>query len=99
MLASGGAGWQAEHRMLDDLDRMLLDIEGSWWTMGDRKAEVVHRIFGWSLAAYGRRLRQAAAKPEAREYAPLVVARLKRAARERLRQRVGPVGREGSPRR
>jgi hypothetical protein len=69
---------------LCERERLLLDIERTWWLEGRSKTEVVKARLRLSLSRYNRLLADLLGNEEAESYDPLVVRRLRR-ARERRR--------------
>jgi hypothetical protein len=76
--------WQGGPVALCERDRVLLDIERTWWLDGRSKTEVVRARLRVSLARYNQLLSALLASQDAEAYDPLVVRRLRR-ARERRR--------------
>ncbi len=72
---------------LTDRDRAILDFERSWWTQPGSKASAIRERFGLSPARYYRLLTALMASPEAAEYDPLLVRRLRRHQSSRRRAR------------
>lgn len=64
---------------LCERDRTVLDIERTWWLEGRTKTEVVRTRLALSLARYNQLLAELVALPEAEDYDPLVVRRVRRA--------------------
>lgn len=64
---------------LRERDRVILDIEGSWWLDGRAKSEVVRERLHMSLSRYNQLLAELLTNKEAEAYDPLVVRRLRRA--------------------
>jgi len=69
---------------LRERDRMVLDIERSWWLEGRSKAEIVRGRLRMSLSRYNQLLGELLTNKDAELYDPLVVRRLRR-ARDRRR--------------
>jgi hypothetical protein len=63
---------------IDDGVRALLDFEEVWWKGSGTKAAAIRRRFGLSPSTYYRRLGMLIDLPDALEYSPLVVRRLRR---------------------
>jgi hypothetical protein len=74
---------------LSERGRSVLDLERSWWLEGRPKAEVVRARLGISLARYNQLLAALVEDPEALDYDPLVVRRLRK---ERARRRSAVMG-------
>ena len=70
--------------VLRERERLLLDVERTWWLDGRSKTEVVKARVRLSLSRYNQLLADLVANQEAESYDPLVVRRLRR-ARERRR--------------
>lgn len=83
--------------MLSDLDRAVLEFEGSWWLHPGPKDRAVREALGISATRYYQVLRRIIDDPDALEADPLTVRRLRRVrdeARQRsLERRLG----DGSP--
>jgi hypothetical protein len=69
---------------LCERDRVVLDVERTWWLDGRSKTEVVRARLRLSLSRYNQLLADLLKNEEAEAYDPLVVRRLRR-ARERRR--------------
>ncbi len=59
-------------------DRRILDLERSWWLLPGPKEAAIDDVVGISAARYYARLRELAHLPEARDYDPLTIRRLRR---------------------
>lgn len=70
---------------LTERDRAILDFERSWWSQPGTKAAEVRERFELSATRYYELLNEILSDPEANEYDPLLVRRLKR-ERERRRR-------------
>jgi hypothetical protein len=68
---------------LCERDRVVLDIERSWWQDGRSKTDVVQARLHISLSRYNQLLGALIAGAEAEAYDPLVVRRLRRAKERR----------------
>lgn len=64
--------------MLSDLDRAVLEFEGSWWLHPGPKDRAVREILGVSATRYYQILRRLIDDPAAVEAEPLTVRRLRR---------------------
>ena len=64
----------------------ILDFEGSWWRSSKPKEVAIRARFGMSAARYYQALDRLIDRPEALEYDPVLVQRLRR-LREARRQR------------
>jgi hypothetical protein len=74
---------------LSERERAVLDLERTWWLDGGTKAAAVRARLGLSLSRYNQLLREVASNKDAMAYDPLLIARLRRAERERRRQAAG----------
>lgn len=68
---------------LGERDRAVLDLERGWWLDGGTKSELVRGRLGISLSRYNQLLGRLAESKDAFDYDPLLVARLRRAKRDR----------------
>jgi Protein of unknown function (DUF3263) len=64
---------------LRERDRVVLDIERSWWLDGRSKTDIVKARLRVSLSRYNQLLAELVTNKEAEAYDPLVVRRLRRA--------------------
>ena len=64
--------------MLTDTERAILDLEGETFRFAGSKEQAIIERFGMSSTRYYQRLNALLARPEAWEYAPVTVARLRR---------------------
>jgi hypothetical protein len=71
--------------VLTDRDRAILDFERSWWSEPGPKEVAIRERFDLSTTRYYEILNELLDTPEALEYEPLVVRRLRR-VRDRLRR-------------
>ena len=69
-------------------DRDILDFERGWWQEQGPKDRAVRQRFGFSAARYQQLLNRAIDRPEALEYDPMLVRRLRRLREQRRRRRV-----------
>jgi hypothetical protein len=76
-------------------DRAILDFERTWWREPGRKDDAIRRRFGLSAARYYRVLNELLEAPDAMDYDPLVVRRLRRRRDLRRRARVAGRSAEG----
>jgi hypothetical protein len=74
---------------LTDRDRAILDFERSWWHHSGPKETLIQERFELSAARYYEVLGQLLESPEAYEYDPLGVRRLRRLRDRRRRARQG----------
>ncbi|MDR1852231.1 MAG: DUF3263 domain-containing protein [Propionibacteriaceae bacterium] len=72
---------------LDDLSRSILDFEKSWWSLPEAKEVEIRERFGFSTARYYQMLNQLIDSPNALEYDPLLVKRLRRQRQARHQER------------
>ena len=72
---------------LTERDKAILDFERSWWAEPGPKADAVRERFELSTTRYYELLREIMADPEALEYDPLLVRRLKKERDRRRRER------------
>jgi hypothetical protein len=77
---------------LSDRDRAILDFERSWWTEAGPKDTAIRDRFELSGTRYYQLLTELLDEPDALEYDPLLVRRLRRVRERRRRARV-----EGRP--
>ena len=70
---------------LSDHDRAILDFERSWWAHPGPKEVAIREHLGVSATRYYKALTELMESPEAAEYDPLVVRRL-RLHRDRRRR-------------
>jgi hypothetical protein len=75
---------------LTERDKAVLDLERSWWTSDAEKDAQVQAV-GLTSSAYYQLLNELIDRPEALEYDPLVVRRLRRLRERRRRQRLAGV--------
>ena len=68
-------------------DRAILDFEQGWWLVDRPKEGRIRAVLGLSPTAFYRRLNEIIDDPEAIDYDPLLVRRLRRTREERRRQR------------
>ena len=86
-----------DHRPgLDPRSVEVLDFERGWWLDGGPKERRIRERFGLSSTRYHQLLMRAIDRPEALEYDPMLVRRLRRLREVRRRRRVA--GRLGVPR-
>jgi hypothetical protein len=74
-------------RMLDERSRAILDFEGSWWKHPGSKERAIRVRFDLSTARYYQLLNRLIDTPDAIEYDPMLVRRLRRLRTARRRQR------------
>jgi hypothetical protein len=73
--------------VLTDRDRAILDFERSWWSEPGPKEVAIRERFELSTTRYYEILNELLDAPEALEYEPLVVRRLRRMRDRRRRAR------------
>jgi hypothetical protein len=81
---------------LTDRDRAILDFERMWWTEPGPKESAIRDRFDLSGTRYYQILHELLDEPEALEYDPLVVRRLRRLRDRRRRARFEgrPIGQQ-----
>jgi hypothetical protein len=72
---------------LSDRDRAIIDFERSWWTEPGPKEGAIRLRFELSATRYYQILNELLESPDALEYDPLVVRRLRRMRDRRRRAR------------
>jgi hypothetical protein len=73
---------------LSDRERAILDFERGWWTRPGPKEAAIRAELGVSATRYYEILRSLVDRPEAFEYDPLTVSRVRRERDRRRRERV-----------
>ena len=73
---------------LSERDVEMLDFERSWWKHAGVKEQAIKDRFEMSATRYYQLLNELLEQPEAMEYDPILVKRLKRLRVYRQRQRV-----------
>jgi hypothetical protein len=73
--------------MLDERSRAILDFERSWWKHPGSKERAIRVRFDLSTARYYQLLNRLIDTPDAIEYDPMLVRRLRRLRTARRRQR------------
>lgn len=68
-------------------ERRVLDVERQWWKLAPTKEQAIRQHLSCSPASYYAVLRRLTGSTEAFSYDPLVVARLRRRAAQRRRDR------------
>jgi hypothetical protein len=81
---------------LSERERSILDLERTWWTDGGSKQDAIRERLSLSPGRYYQVLAALLDRPEASDYDPLVVARLRRERTRRRQDRV--LGRQVRPR-
>jgi hypothetical protein len=74
---------------LSDRQKAILDFEGSWWQLDGPKEAAIRERFALSTTRYYQLLNELLDSPEAVEYDPLVVRRLRRLRTRRRAARFG----------
>jgi hypothetical protein len=74
-------------RMLDERSKTILDFERSWWKHPGSKERAIRVRFDLSTARYYQLLNRLIDTPDAIEYDPMLVRRLRRLRTARRRQR------------
>jgi hypothetical protein len=82
-LIASFAGGRVSRMALRERDRVVLDIEGSWWLDGRSKTEIVRARLRMSLSRYNQVLGALLTNKDAEAYDPLVVRRVRRAKERR----------------
>jgi hypothetical protein len=72
---------------LSDRDREILEFERQWWKYAGAKESAVREKFDMSSTRYYQVLNALIDRPEALEFDPLLVRRLRRLRSQRQRQR------------
>jgi hypothetical protein len=80
---------------LTDVERAIIDLERTWWQASGRKDVAVRERLGLSPSRYYAFLNQLLEKPEAMDYDPLLVRRLRRVRGQRRRARIGGASHQG----
>jgi len=80
---------------LSERERAILDCERSWWQQSGPKEAVIREQIGLSPTGYYRILGALVDSPDARDYDPLVVLRLRRERARRRRERYQGASSEG----
>ena len=65
--------------MLSTEEMALLDFEGSWWVEGGPKDQLIEQLLGLSAAGYYDLLLALIERPEAEQYDPMTVLRVRSA--------------------
>jgi len=72
---------------LDDRSRAILDFEREWWKLPGPKERAIRERFELSTARYHQLLNALIERPEALQYDPMLVRRLRRLRESRRRKR------------
>jgi hypothetical protein len=72
---------------LDDRSRAILDFEREWWKLPGSKERAIRERFNLSTARYHQLLNALIERPEALQYDPMLVRRLRRLRESRRRKR------------
>jgi Protein of unknown function (DUF3263) len=91
MLVYGRTGRQSCGVSLTDREQAILDFERTWWTRDGLKDALVRELFRVELTDYYQALNELLDRPEALEYDPLGVRRLRRLRDRRRRSRFDSV--------
>ncbi len=83
----GAVGRDDRGVSLTERDRAILDFERSWWTLDVPKEGLINERFELSVTRYYQLLAELLESPDAFEYDPLVVRRLRRQRDRRRRAR------------
>jgi hypothetical protein len=73
---------------LSDRERAILDFERGWWTRPGPKEAAIRAELGFSATRYYEILRTLVDRPEAFDYDPLTVSRVRREQKRRRRDRL-----------
>lgn len=73
---------------LDERDRAILDLEREWCVLEGRKDDEIRARFSMSARTYYRLVQSLLDRPDAYDYDPLTVKRLRRDRDERRRARI-----------
>ena len=87
MLDPAASWWQGDSVGLSERDRSIIDFERSWWTTSGPKEVAIRTRFDFSATRYYHLLAALIDSPEAADYDPLVVRRLRRVRDRRRRAR------------
>lgn len=74
---------QTQATGLTEVEEQILDLEKSWFTLSEPKEQVIQQRFGCSTARYYQQLNALIDRPEAMDYSPLLVKRLRRMRAQR----------------
>lgn len=74
--------------MLTDREKSVLEFEGSWWLYPGPKDRAIRDYLTMSATRYYQILRRVVDDPEAMDFAPLTVRRLRRMRDESRQRRV-----------
>jgi len=72
--------------MMSELDREVLDFEGSWWLFPGPKDRAIREYLQMSATRYYEAVRRLIDDDDALVYAPMAVRRLRRMRNDRLEQ-------------
>jgi Protein of unknown function (DUF3263) len=83
-----GAGWrEAGMAGLSERDMRILAFERSWWRLAGAKERDILEVFSIPVTRYYQLLNELIDRPEAAEFDPVLVARLRRQRSRRQRMR------------
>jgi hypothetical protein len=71
--------------VLSHRDKMVLDFERSWWMLPGPKDRAIREHLGIGAGVYYQALRRLVDDPEAADYDPLTIRRLRRVQAKRSR--------------
>lgn len=74
---------------LTDLERELLDFAGLWFKYAGAQEQAMRDELGRSATRYWQKVNGLLDRPEAAEYAPVTVQRLRRLRASRMARRAG----------
>ena len=84
----GNQGLLALQSFIDNREKSVLEFEGSWWLYPGPKDRAIRDYLTMSATRYYQILRRVLDHPEAMQYAPLTVRRLRRVRDESRERRV-----------
>ena len=80
---------------LSDHERSILEFERAWWQLGVPKNVEIRKRFGMSTSTYYRALHALVERPDAFEFDPMTVLRLRKRREQARRDRIE--GRRADP--
>ena len=83
------------HNELSDHERAVIDFEREWWQLGSTKNVEIKARFEISTSSYYRSLHVLVDRPEALDYDPLTVRRLRKRREQARRDKIE--GRRADP--
>jgi hypothetical protein len=79
-----GLCWEGQVAVLTEADKHILTFERGWWRFPGAKEREILEVFGMPSTRYYQLLNELIDRPEAAEFDPALVARLRR---QRIRRR------------